>query len=463
MKIKIDYKPSPRQLEATNAPFRFKCYGGAMGGGKSYWLCQEGLRLSLQYPGNKGYMFRETLKDFKNSTLETLLAVIPSKVIADINKSECFLTLLNGSKIHWAGFAEQRKDMKEKKGSMEVGWFAIDEAHEVSKDDFLYMQSRLRWKCRSGVRPPYYGLLATNPAECWIKYDFVEEKTRKDGYCFIRALPSDNPELPEDYVEQLRNTYSENWIKRYLEGDWEVFTEGIVIPRNLVEDAVNKEIPITGDVTIGCDVAVSEGENADETAIYVIHGYKVVEFFTYTGKDTNITASHCARMYHKHKAKRLMIDDVGVGRGVSDFCENMGLNVYRMVGGSEPSDKTKYRNFKTEIWWNARTLFEEGKVSIPDDEVLKRQLSAIKYDINDKQISIEQKKESKARLGFSPDRADAFIAALWGAQDTAEVQNDYYRQVNRIHDENFPLTRPVGAYGFGKAQQTGFGALDGYY
>ena len=91
--------------------------------------------------------------------------------------------------------------------SMELGWFAIDEASEIPKEQFLLFQSRLRRILPGGSRPSYFGILASNPEDCWLKDDFVLGKGGGD-YAYFPSLPKDNPYLPEDYVDRLRENIS---------------------------------------------------------------------------------------------------------------------------------------------------------------------------------------------------------------------------------------------------------------
>jgi hypothetical protein len=56
MDIELPYKPTGRQSRAHAVMERFVLYGGAVGGGESVWLCNEGIQLSLDYPGNVGYL-----------------------------------------------------------------------------------------------------------------------------------------------------------------------------------------------------------------------------------------------------------------------------------------------------------------------------------------------------------------------------------------------------------------------
>ena len=50
--------PTPKQELFRDNPNRYRLYGGAVGGGKSWALSAECLRLSLAYPGNKIFMCR---------------------------------------------------------------------------------------------------------------------------------------------------------------------------------------------------------------------------------------------------------------------------------------------------------------------------------------------------------------------------------------------------------------------
>ena len=434
-----------------------------MGGGKTYWLCMEAIKYCLMFPGNVVFMFREELSSFKITTLVTLLKFLDGMGMTVHNKTECYITFNNGSRIYYRGFAETRKENKEKKGSLECGAFMIDEAHEVGREDFLFMQSRLRWTLPNGKRPTYWGLLACNPADCWLKEDFVDADTRKFDYDFIRSLPSDNPELPEDYVENLRRNYPEAWVKRYLQGAWDAFGEGdIIIPAYMVKECVEKEITITGDISIACDVAVAEGEQADETVIYAGHGGKIIDERIYKGKDTDITGANVTNYYKKYRAKRAIIDDIGVGHGVSDFCTNIGLNVIRFIAGASSTNRQLYHNLKTEAWWNARKKFEAGEVSIPNDPILIRQLSGVKYETTGRYISVEKSLNTKKRHGWSPDRASAFIMLLWANRFASTIRSEYFRHLDNQEDVNFPEHRPIDRYGWGNYQRNPFAGLNSW-
>tara|TARA_Y100000310_G_scaffold341811_1_gene442246 strand:- start:1754 stop:3115 length:1362 start_codon:yes stop_codon:yes gene_type:complete len=434
MEVKSNYIPTPTQKTAHEATERYKLFGGAMGGGKSKWLCEEIKELSMQYPGNRGVICRYHLSDFKNSTLKTLLECIPESIIVNHNKADKTITLANGSEIIYMGLSEEESVSKLK--SMEIGWFGIDEASEVPKTQFLLFQSRLRRKLTDGSHPPFYGLLASNPDDCWLKDYFLLGEGGSDCI-FIPSLPRDNPYLPGDYEQQLRKTYPEDWVKRFLEGSWDDLTGGDKVLKNeWVRAAVNREIKIEDKPTVSCDVA-RFGD--DEIVIQFGRGNALLEQQISYQQSLMETVGRIINVRKKHNAKILVIDDIGVGGGVTDRLREMKERVLPIIAGGKALHEDKYHNLKTEMWFYAAELFRTGEVSILNDPILVRQLSAVKYSIRSNgKLQIERKDETKQRLGSSPDRADAFIMLLWGAKNQRDPARDFSRKYKRDYEDVDP-------------------------
>jgi phage terminase large subunit len=426
MQIINNYQPTETQRIAHSLPNRYKLFGGAMGGGKSRWLCEEAKELSMQYPGNRGVMCRYHLSDFKNSTLKTLLECLPKELIANHNQAENVIKLINGSEILYMGLAEQENISKLK--SMELGWFAIDEASEIPKDNFLLFQSRLRRLLPKGGFPPFYGLLASNPDDCWLRDDFVMKGGGED-YAFIPSLPRDNPFLPKDYEIQLRKNYPEDWVKRFLEGSWDELSGGSsFIQSDWVRMAINREIVFQDKPVIGCDVA-RFGD--DEIVIYHGKGHCLMGQDITSKKSTTETAGRIISLSTKIKSKMAAVDDAGVGGGVTDLLREAKIRTAAINGGESATDE-RFANLKTQLLWHAREIFESGDVSILNDPILIRQLSATKYlHRSNGKIMAEPKDEVKSRIGQSPDRADAFILMLWAASLVRDPSRDFIKQSAR--------------------------------
>ena len=114
------------------------------------------------------------------------------------------------------------------------------------------------------------------------------------------------------------------------------------------------------------------------------------------------------------KPEHVYIDDIGIGRGVSDRMqemrdkENHTYNVNGVSVGEVAEDPTKYKNKKAENYWLARTWLLAGGKLQPAPEWV--QLSWIRYKVStDKVLQTEPKAELKKRTGKSPDYSEAFM------------------------------------------------------
>jgi hypothetical protein len=365
------------------------------------------------------------LSDFKNSTLKCIEECFPPEIIVNHNLAEHTITLINGSEIIYMGMSEAENVSKLK--SMELGWFAMDEASEIPKENFLLFQSRLRKRMNDGTFPPFFGLLASNPADCWLKDMFVYQKNK--DYAFIPSLPKDNPYLPGDYEARLRESYPEDWVRIFLEGSWDELSDGkSVIPGDWIRRAINAEIEIEEKRIVSSDIA-RFGD--DEIVIDYLLGNRLVEQDVSNKQSLMETVGRIINKRRVYNAKMLVVDDAALGGGVTDRLREMDEKVLAINGGERANDFEKFANLKSEIWWYAREQFEKGRVSIINDPLLIRQLGVVKHSYRSNgKIIVEPKDEVKARLGRSPDRADAFILGLWGAKNMRDSAKDFGRAKN---------------------------------
>jgi len=214
------YRPTPKQKIAHSAVETNILFGGAIGGGKSIWMVNEIIQLSLDYPGNVGYLCRHELTSLKRSTLLDMEKYLPEALIQQHHQTENYFKLKNGSLIFYGGLGDDKGGLDRLK-SMTLGWFAIDQAEETSESHFNMLQGRLRL-ILPGIH--YKALLTANPAPGWVKNLFIEQK--KEDFVFIPALPRDNPFLPADYEEKLRKSYPPELVKQLLDGDWDALEGG---------------------------------------------------------------------------------------------------------------------------------------------------------------------------------------------------------------------------------------------
>jgi hypothetical protein len=134
------------------------------------------------------------------------------------NKSDLYVELFNGSKIHGLPLDDPKKIE-----NYNLGLFWIDQAEEVEEDIFLKFQGRLRQH-----RAPREGLLTFNPnGHNWLWKRFINPETdprawKQELYKCVEATTFDNPNLPQDYFDQFEGL-PDHWYQRFVWGSHEVF------------------------------------------------------------------------------------------------------------------------------------------------------------------------------------------------------------------------------------------------
>ena len=407
--VNLPYIPTPRQIRAHSATETNILYGGAVGGGKSVWLCNEAIQLCLDYPGNVGYLARHELASFKKTTLLTLEEFLPSSIIKSHNRTDQDITLVNGSKIIYGGLGDDQKAIERLK-SLNLGFFGIDQSEETTESHFFMLSSRLRLPL---PKIHYKALLTANPEPGWVRDRWIDNHL--DDHIFIPALPSDNPHLPEDYESRLRTLYanSPELIKAWLEGNWDVTLAGdYLIPYNQIRAAVARYDSMQGSgiCTMGVDVA-RFGD--DETVIVVRRGMKVTRIESWVKQDTVWTSGKVAEIIREENPSTIFVDEIGIGAGVVDPLRASNFNVIGVVVSEKAGDERRYANKRAELYSCLADHFTDGTIAIPDHSKMSSQLASLKFKFDNHQRKLmESKDEMKKRSLHSPDYADALMLAF---------------------------------------------------
>jgi len=207
-------------------------------------------------------------------------------------------------------------------------------------------------------------------------------------------------------------------------GNFPTTSEGALIPLAWIERAKASTAKPEGITTMGVDIARFGG---DESVAYLRQGDVVIAMWKWIGNDTMESTGKIARLIDDHTPSRVNIDAVGVGAGVYDRLIELGYDVYAINGSERAFQSDRFLNLRTEITWNLKTRFENGVIRIADDDRLEHQLVNLKQQSLSSrgQLRLENKEDMKARIGASPDRADALALAFWeqGRQRTALIGN----------------------------------------
>jgi phage terminase large subunit len=220
-----------------------------------------------------------------------------------------------------------------------------------------------------------------------------------------------------EWVESRRKWWGEDdprYRVRVL-GEFPAAASDAVIPLDAVERAQARELPVDSRrdlATIACDVA-RFGD--DETVIAVKLGDRVRLRETFTKMATTHTAGKIVKLAREFPsiALRIVVDDDGVGGGVTDMVREQlpDVTVTGFNGGAQAHRPGDYPNRRSELWFTAAERMTE--LDLDEDDQLAADLTAPRYSFDSKgRRVVERKADTKKRLGRSPDRGDAVLLAL---------------------------------------------------
>jgi len=107
--------------------------------------------------------------------------------------------------------------------------------------------------------------------------------------------------------------------------------------------------------------------------------------------------------------ENMHIDDIGIGRGVTDRCKELDMDINGVSAGSTKGvDTLKYQNIKAKLSWQLRKWIMNDCTQLEEHVINHKsvwdQLTWIKYKVNsDKQVKIEPKSDLVRRTNKSPD------------------------------------------------------------
>ena len=189
-------------------------YGGA-GSGKSYFVCQKIVIKALR-DCRRVLVVRKVGATLKSSIWDLFMEIFSKMggVIKTINRSEMTCELINGSQFLFKGLDDSEK-VKSIQGITDI---VIEEATEISLDDFTQLNLRLRSK-----KPGNQIHMMFNPVSKanWCYRYFFESGAPPD--CVIcQTTYKDNPHLPKEYVDSLLELEKRNpaYYKIYVKGEF---------------------------------------------------------------------------------------------------------------------------------------------------------------------------------------------------------------------------------------------------
>ena len=397
-------------------------YGGAKGGGKSWLFCiwvMIWVKKLISFfdlketknPVPLGFIGRKQSVDFTHTTLETFKKIIPPEIYT-LKTQEKEIIFWRRAKVFYGGLDDRQRIQKF--NSAEFAFFGIDQAEETERVDLEVLQAALRLKI-DGKQPPYKALYTANPADCWLKNDFIDNKLPNKVY--IPALPTDNPYLPDNYVPRLRDIFRHNhpMLRAYIHGDWfSLKAANSLISNEMLQQLkdVTVHLPYIKRVII-CDPSLG----GDECVINFMENGKVAEQkILVNERDPLKIGAEMVVMGERHRCTCYGADCIGI-TGVLEQVRKIkkDARIFYIDSREKASVEARFFNTRAEMWWYAMEQIQEKRVPYPEDEETRRQLTSIRFKVVDSngKIQLERKEDTKKRLGRSPDRGDAWVMGIY--------------------------------------------------
>lgn len=231
------------------------------------------------------------------------------------------------------------------------------------------------------------------------------------------------------YVDDMAEEYGEDsptYISKVLGEFPSEADDGVVRLSALRRCCLPQQTPRTPDEELPVELGVDFGAGGDETVIRERRGVVVGREWRTSTKEAMEVVGLALQAIRETGATRVKCDYVGIGWAAGARLRELGrdgahdaeiIDVDVRTTSSKPG---KFTRLRSELWWDvARHLSEDGGWDLSgldekDRERLVSQLCAPKY-VRDSsgRVVVEKKEDTKARIGRSPDNADALILAFY--------------------------------------------------
>lgn len=309
------FKLLPKQSTFLRSTKKEVLLSGAYGSSKSTALCLAILK-ECQIPNAQILLCRKTLTSLKRSTLGTLIhgkkPVLPNGSYK-YNKSDGTI-IMNGSnaKIFLMGL-----DEIEKVRSMNLSFVGVDEAIELTENEWLELMGRLRNE--DGSRRI---VGATNPGSPthWLYNRFFVEQGDREVIC---STTLDNPYLPKDYIESLK-TLPEDLYNRFVLGEWRSL-EGLIYPEWSQENIRKRDYGEFSSYLLGIDFGFT---NPTAICLFGRDGDDNLHLIQEVKQNQLLISQIVSKCEPYHKLEPLVIVDPSAPALIAELQQN-GFNVQK--------------------------------------------------------------------------------------------------------------------------------------
>lgn len=304
----MDIKLDPKVFNDTYLPmlfdysYRYECYYGGAGSGKSHFIWQKMVVKGLQSK-RKFLIVRKVGNTHRDSTFQMLKDTLQFFKIYDqckVNKTDMTIEFMNGTIFIFKGMDDSEKI----KSVANITDIFYEEVTEGTLEDVSQLDLRLRAKADN-----LQMFFAFNPVS---KDNFVYKYFHRDNpestptnMYVLKTTYKDNKFLPQSYVDSLEQMKDSNpvYYKIYVEGEF-ASLDKLIFPNVEVKEMDKDEVG--GVLCCGLDFGYTNDPtaftafmlNQEKRVIYVFD-----EFYEYNMTNNMIAGKIIEKGYYKAKIK----------------------------------------------------------------------------------------------------------------------------------------------------------------
>lgn len=182
----------------------------------------------------------------------------------------------------------------------------------------------------------------------------------------------------------------------------------------------------SGARALGVDVAASETGDKGAFAHYSGHCLTHIEAFPCPDPVKLGTEVAVLIAVQGLDPMHVGVDSIGVGSGTVNKLKELEVIVRSLNSGSSPEPEIEeegftravgqealFANLRSQMWWQMREDLQYGRLALPRDLELFRELTVVEFKLTNGKIRVQPKDEIREKLGRSPDKADAAVYGNW--------------------------------------------------
>jgi hypothetical protein len=357
------------------------------------------------------------------------------------------ITFSNGSEIWFRWLQDKPTDVHfTKVWGLELTWAYIDEANECPEMGVSVLKKRVWRHLNAEYKIPRKVLCTFNPDKWWIYRTFwnpykngIENPDTK----FIKALPTDNPYLTEEYLEELKNEKNEvlkqrllYWNFDYDDTPWRLFDYNAIL--NMWDNP-----PIHWEKYISGDIARKWRDTSLIGIWNWLDLYKIIREDKSDLRDLSDTIRKEAQE-ESIMMRNTIIDENGVWWWVIDNlrCQGFINNARpRQPKRANISNVRNYDMLKTQCYFKLAELVNTWKIRISVDDIEFKNKLIEELDVivevwldQDWKTRIIKKEDMIAKLWRSPDCSDMLMMRMFFELDKIQPIEQSWDNISYEHE-----------------------------